>query len=406
MKILLVNSLYHPIVEGGAERSVQILAETYSLLDHSVAVLTLTPESSSSSEVLNGVRVYRVPLHNAYWPWNHGGRWDSMLWHWRDIDNGKMRESFGRVLDQERPQVVHSNGLAGFSVSVWKEASARGIPVVHTLRDYYLMCPKSNMYKSGKNCGAPCFACGLYGAPKRQATKWVQAVVGISRHLLESHERQGFFATTPKRAVIYNSYKPQTVVEPNPPTSRACLRVGYMGRILDEKGVGVLLAATSRLPTDAVEVLLAGSGDSDYVDGLKARYPGVRFLGYIPTPDLLNQIDVLAVPSLWNEPLGRVVLEAYAHGIPVIGSRRGGITELIDEGKTGFLFDPDSPVELDMAITRFLEDPNLALAMRANCLVKAQEFEPERIANLYLELYQELVREPAEAATCLTMNNA
>src|SRR3712207_547939 len=93
---------------------------------------------------------------------------------------------------------------------------------------------------------------------------------------------------------------------------------------------------------------IGAKGIPSYERYLHAKYrrPTIRFSGYVTPEAFLPEIDVLIVPSLWHEPFGRTVIEAFAHGVPVIGSKRGGITSLIEEGSTGFLFDPGYPEEL------------------------------------------------------------
>jgi len=97
------------------------------------------------------------------------------------------------------------------------------------------------------------------------------------------------------------------------------------------------------------------------------------------------------VPSLWHEAFGRAIIEAYAHGVPVIGSNRGGITELVEEGRTGFLFEPDQPKDLMEKMQRYIDKVNIVCDMRPNCLEKAPNFLPESIVEQYLEVWGNLI---------------
>ena len=171
------------------------------------------------------------------------------------------------------------------------------------------------------------------------------------------------------------------------------LRVGYLGRLFETKGLESLIDAVIHGPHDSSRLIIAGSGESAYEQSLRARCavaPGrVTFLGDVPPRALFEQIDVLAVPSLWHEPFGRVAIEANAWGIPVVASRRGGLPEIVEHGVTGSLFDPDDAGEL----TRLLGDlnPEQCQAMRTVCLQSAHQYLPEVIAGKYETLYRQVI---------------
>ncbi|MBI3492708.1 MAG: glycosyltransferase family 4 protein [Acidobacteria bacterium] len=142
------------------------------------------------------------------------------------------------------------------------------------------------------------------------------------------------------------------------------LRLGYVGTLVWHKGVHVLLDAIRSLPAAGYEVKIFGDPDvfPEYTAELRARAAGlpVTFMGAFDrgrVADVYAQIDVLVVPSLWLENSPLVIHEAYMAGVPVVGARIGGIPDLIDEGRTGLLYDPASPTDLAAALRGLLEDP-------------------------------------------------
>jgi glycosyltransferase involved in cell wall biosynthesis len=161
------------------------------------------------------------------------------------------------------------------------------------------------------------------------------------------------------------------------PTPREPNRSGilFVGRIAAEKGVVPLIEAMVFVVRQSPETILSivgpdqdGTERGSYLQGCKelvARLgiePNVRFPGPVANrklPDLLRRSRVLAVPSVWGEPLGVVVLEGLACGIPVVASRVGGIPELIDEGRTGLLVPPGDPQTLGRALLSALGDDSL-----------------------------------------------
>ncbi len=405
-KILFVNNLYAPNIIGGAERSVQFLAEALAAKGHPVTVLTLAPQTAQPHPVdrpierpieHHGVTVRYLPLRNLYWAFHNKDN-PTLLkpwWHVIDSYNLLMGRAVSEVLAEERPDVVHSNVLTGFSVAAWTAIKRHNLPLVHTLRDYYLMCPRSKMFRRGKNCRGQCWDCKLYAAPRQALSNQVDAVIGISRFVLERHLNAGYFATSPLKAVIHNTY--QADAPPVPLRTGSTLRLGYLGRLEANKGIEQLLETIT--PMQDVSLYVAGRGHESFETNLKRRFaaPHIHYLGFIPPAELFAKIDVLVVPSLWHEPLGRIVFEAYAHGLPVIATDRGGISEIVSPGETGFLFDPDVPESdersLERTITAFKQHADTEV-MRQHALTKAKDFLPHVIVEQHEALYERVLASP------------
>jgi glycosyltransferase involved in cell wall biosynthesis len=165
---------------------------------------------------------------------------------------------------------------------------------------------------------------------------------------------------------------------------RGPLRIGYVGTLVWHKGAHALLDAVRGLPSASFELKIFGSPDvfPDYTADLRARATGlpVRFMGSFDrdqTAGVYAQIDVLVVPSLWLENSPLVIHEAFMAGVPVVGARMGGIADLVDDGRTGLLYDPTSTAELEAALRRLIEHPEqlyeLAAGVRTRPRVKSIE---------------------------------
>jgi starch synthase len=182
----------------------------------------------------------------------------------------------------------------------------------------------------------------------------------------------------------------------------------FVGRITRQKGLPVLLRAASELIEEAQLVLLAGQADTpeqlaevtELVEGLRTGRNGRARSGVIWIPEMLPKAEVIqllthatvfACPSVY-EPLGIVNLEAMACGTAVVGSRTGGIPEVVVEGETGLLVPPGDPEALAAALNVLLRDPDLAEAMgQAGRKRAVAEFGWPAIAAQTAELYAELV---------------
>ena len=176
----------------------------------------------------------------------------------------------------------------------------------------------------------------------------------------------------------------------------------FVGRITRQKGVPVLLRAASGLIPEAQLVLLAGAADTqeqlaevtELVDGLRATRSGVFWIPeMLPKHDviqLLTHATVFAIPSIY-EPLGIVNLEAMACGTAVVGSRTGGIPEVVADGETGLLVPAGEPEPLAAALNTLLSDPDRAVAMgQAGRKRAVSEFGWPAIAAQTADLYAEL----------------
>jgi glycosyltransferase involved in cell wall biosynthesis len=151
----------------------------------------------------------------------------------------------------------------------------------------------------------------------------------------------------------------------------ATLRFGFLGTLLFSKGVHVLLEAYRMARTPSTSLVLHGSegGDPEYAERIRslAKECGARLAGRYDNArltEILSDIDVLVVPSLWHETYGIVVREGQLSGAPIIASRIGALTEAIREGVDGLLVEPGNSHELADKMRRFVEDPDLVSCMR------------------------------------------
>ncbi len=401
MRIALINTLYPPNVVGGAERSVQILAESLADTGQQVSIITLALDGIFKERLYNGVHVYEIPLRNIYVPFRQKALlFFKPLWHSIDVYNPWMARQVRNILVKINPHIVHTHNIAGFSVAVWATSKKLDLPVIHTIRDYYLMCPQTTMFKKDENCEKLCTICRFFSRPKYQLTRYVDVVTGVSRFAIKRHINHGYFQNI-KQVVIYNGYNISAVASVLKKTkkrsneskqpARSIFRFGYLGQLNKAKGIELLLQAFLSLPPGQAELWIAGRGAMGYEAHLKNISDGnnnIHWLGFVQPAELLNALDVLVVPSLWHDPAPRVVLEATSSGIPVIGALRGGIPELIEENKTGFLFDPDNPGDLEKVMRKCISSPEQVRKMRKQAREWAKRFSSPRMVKEYLQVYE------------------
>ena len=397
MKIMLVNKLYAPDIGGGAELTLADLSAGVQARGHEVMVVTTTSGDAVVEEEVAGVRVTRVPLRNIYW--HHGGArhgaLQRMIWHARDSHNAAMGDALGKVIARFHPDVVSFHNLAGFSTTAWDAAFAQRRPTVQVLHDYYNLCPRSQLFRDGKNCDRPCTSCSVFRRGRAEQSKGLGAVVGVSHAVLDAHVRNGLFADVGVRRVINNARPFGGATARDYPATAATF--GFIGTVAEWKGIRQLLDAFRSVAAEpgmpALRLLVAGDGEPAYVDELRATYAsdGVEFLGRVKQTEFFERIDVSIVPSIWHDPLPGVVFESLLFGVPVIGARRGGIPEMVVDRRNGLLYDPDEPGALATCIREMAVGAGLLRAYGEQARTGSDHFaDMGRVISEHLAVYDEV----------------
>jgi glycosyltransferase involved in cell wall biosynthesis len=314
MRILLVNSHGADPGYGGAERYVRDLAGGLERRGHDVTVLSAFPargDAGVTSRVLHRTDWRDARLRRVR---NHVG--DLVSAPWQRLD---------AVLGEERPDVLHTSNLPGIGSGVWECARRREIPVVHTLHDYHLLCPRTSLTRrDGSPCRPSPRLCGLR---TRRLSRWAGAVghlIAGSDHLLRV--MNGLFPAADPH-VVRLPLAPVPGAGEAPPAS-VPRTIGYIGALTATKGVELLLEARGSLAEAGLGLRLAGDGPLR--EAVAAS--GVDYAGRVDGTakgEFLASCDIGVVPSLWNEPSGPpyVVCEWLAAGRPVLVTRRPALLE-------------------------------------------------------------------------------
>jgi glycosyltransferase involved in cell wall biosynthesis len=253
------------------------------------------------------------------------------------------------VLERERPQIVHvHNTLPLLSPAVYYAAAAAGVPVVQTVHNYRLVCPKALLLRSGR----PCEDCVGKRLPwpgvvhrcyrdSRSATGAVAMMLGV-HWLLGTWTRRvsHYIALTHfmRRKLIEGGFPAaRIVVKPNFVTPDPGMGahdgryVLFVGRLAPEKGLRTLLRAWVHVG-DRIPLKIAGSGP---LESLVNDSPlGVEWLGPVRRPEILmlmQHASALVVPSDWYEGFPAIIAEAFATGLPVVASRLGALAEIVED---------------------------------------------------------------------------
>lgn len=377
-KICIIAAAYPPNIKGGGEKSTQLLARGLAALDNDITVLTV--DNADSQFMDKNVRVQTIRSPNIYWNFKHNQPpVRKLIWHVKENFNPHAVRTLVAKLEAINPDAAITSTIENFGNAAWEACHQLNIPVAHILRSYYTLCFKGTMFRNGENCQGRCLSCQAATFGRARSAAKVNGLIGISDFILQKHIP---YFSNARTAVIFNPVDATAVF--NEETEASEKIFGYLGRIEPEKGVELLLQAFQTLPDD-YQLIIAGTGKEEYVAYLKHKYPSerIQFLGWVAPDDVYRAVNFVIVPSMWNEPFGRTVIEAYSHGVAVIASARGGLQELIVEGETGQLFEPDDPKNVAAACLAAVENHLASPQVSLNLKQYADRFSVSNIAVQY-----------------------
>jgi GT2 family glycosyltransferase/glycosyltransferase involved in cell wall biosynthesis len=333
------------------------------------------------------------------------------------LHDRRLAAGFRRLLEEERPDLLHVHHLAGHAATLPGVAARRGIPILYQVQDWWSPCARVNLLDDEwRLCSGPapakCSAClpltGLFPAPllnralyaargrlTRQALRQADALVMGSQAIHRSYLDLGWLRPEDRAFVIPYGIERPAGRSGEPPPRRAPggpLRFGIIGSILPHKGIHVAFRAFQGVDpaTATLEVWGDTSASRLYTAGLSTLYsPAVRFSGRFDEErrgEIFARLDVLIVPSLGLESFGLVAREALAEGVPVLAARRGALAELFhgQEEPCGALFDPENVEELRGWIERLAARPEIVAAWAANPpRIKEMDEHAEEIEAVY-----------------------
>ncbi len=407
-RINVAMAVHHfpPNYNGGAEWRAYRTAQALQARGHRVAVtaverIDVPTENGVACEEENfqGVDVRRLAFDLQAAP-------DPFRWRY---DNPWIGEHFERYFEETKPDVFHLIGGYLITASALNTARRMGIPTVVTLTDFWFLCARVSMLRSnGEIATLPidpvrCARClgeesrryripgrlfpelmNLYWRSRKDKVQQmrdridcllstlnqVDVIISPSKFLRDFHIQAG----VDENRIVFSRQGRNLSSQPKPKQpSKGVLRIGFSGQINEHKGVHVLIDAVRTLPGAPLQVKIYGDLEMfpEYTAELKAQAaddPRIEFKGAYQRdelPEVFAGLDALVVPSLWRENSPNVILEAFGYQTPVIGTNFGGISELVDHGHNGLLFERGNAESLAEQIGRLLKEPGLLDQLQA-----------------------------------------
>ncbi|BAY08414.1 glycosyltransferase family 4 protein [Calothrix sp. NIES-2098] len=388
MHILKVHNYYQ--IRGGEEETIEAEARLLQQMGHQVEIY------QDTNDRLATLGAARMAIKTV----------------WSGEAYTTLKHRFG---DQTYDVMHVDNFFPLISPSIYYAAKEAGVPVVQTLHNYRLLCPNALFFREGRICedclGKPIPFPGVQHGCYRQSKATSAAVATM----LTVHRLLNTWTKMVDCYIALTEFARQKFIQGGLPAEKIVVKphfispdpgVGsgeggyalYVGRLSVEKGLDTLLAAWEQLG-GKIPLKIIGDGQlCDRVAEAVNKLPHVEWLGRKPMQEvyeLMGEAKVLIFPSKWYETFGRVAIEAFAKGTPVIAANIGAIAELVDPGRTGLHFRPGDSQDLAQKVEWVLSHPAELAQMRREARAEFEvKYTAEKNYQQLMEIYTQVQPHP------------
>lgn len=310
------------------------------------------------------------------------------------------------LVEQFRPDVIHvHNSFPLISPSLYWASGGAAVPIVQTLHNFRLLCAQAMLLRNGMIC-EDCVGRLPWRGVVRKCYRNSISQSAVLVGMLGTHRVLGTYRDKVTRYIALNEFCRDKFIEGGLPPERIVVKPNFVsiphaserarsgglfvGRLSEEKGVAVLCRALRALPTIGIDVIGIGPAETEMKE-----CDGVHLMGW-QDPEAVYQVmrrkAYLILPSISYENFPRTLVEAFACGLPVIASRLGAMAELIEDGRTGMLFDARSPQDLAEKIAWAEQNP---AALREMGVAARKEYEakytPDRNYEQLIDIYRDAI---------------
>ena len=409
MKILIINKFLYP--NGGSETYIFKLGEELTRQGHEVQYFGMEHEGRC---VGNNVNSYTKDMD-----FHGGSKLSKILYPIKTIYNSEAAHQIRKVLDDFEPDVCHLNNFNYqltpsiiVEINRWRKKTGRACRIVFTAHDYQLVCPNHmcNIPATHENCEkclkgqfSNCFknkcihnsrSKSLIGSleamywKKRKTYELIDAMICCSYFIKTKLDNNPVFAT---RTVMMQNF----VDGISDTEISGCHELSgipdkyilYFGRFSEEKGIKTLIDVCKKL--NDIKFVFAGSGE--YAEEIEHLDNAIN-LGFVkgmPLVQLIRNAAFSVYPSEWYENCPFSVMEALSYGVPVVGSRIGGVPELIKDNVNGVLFEPHNAEQLCAIIKRLSENDEELTGLREGArntrFTSLREYTEKLVNDIYNE---------------------
>jgi len=394
MKIVMISNLYPPYIFGGAEVYVKRISEDLVARGHEVVIITTSPTNKFEIEKRGGVKIYRIntnlyPLYER----NKHSLLIRVLWRGIDMANIYSLTIIKRVLKKEVPDIVHIHNFRGLSILSFKATKDLNLPTIFTAHDYSLMCPKSSLLRRDNTiCENPRKICQYYKNYNKYITNArVNLITAPSQFVLNKIRESGLFKGTLMIKL------PLGIKLDNRKLKKSYDKIDilFVGNLGWHKGVHILINAFKQIERSDITLHIVGKGEAfRTLKKIAGDDPRIIFYGFVPDnklDELYTKANIGVIPSIWYDNSPVVIYENLSHGNPVIGSKIGGIPELIEENYNGFLFEAGNVNELKEKLEYLINNRDILKKFSQNAVRYIKKYDMTKHINSLIRIYKEVI---------------
>jgi len=391
MRFLFLTNFFPPASRGGYEQWCQEVADGLRAHGHEVLVLTSTHERENLQspdpdwvERKLHLEMEIASLRNAFQFFTDRKK--------RELENLAILRG---IVKHHKPDAVLVWGMWNFprSLPALAEKLMPG-KVAFYIGDYWITLP--SQFEHYWNAPARNLITGFPKMLLKPIAQWMlrrekrpnlqlEHILFPSEFMREELKRKGI--SSPNAKIIYGASDTEPYASQRDENQKEKTSLLYIGRLTPEKGVHTAIEAVEKLVHEHginhIKLTILGDGDYDYVQYLHHLVDEKKIASYVDfmpaqpkeaLPALYHGSDIFLFTSIWPEPFGRVIVEAMASGLTVVGTAVGGAAEILVEDENALLFTPDDPVSLSQQLKRLIESSvlreKLALSGRQTALEK------------------------------------
>jgi glycosyltransferase involved in cell wall biosynthesis len=392
MKVLIIHNFYQSSSPSGED--VVFKNEVELLKKNSINVITYTRHNDEIEDY---------------------GVWAKFTLPFKNIWSKRTYRELIELIKKEKPDIAHFHNIWYLiSPSAYYACKDAGVPVVQTLHNFRIFCANGLLMRNGKVCeeciGKLPYRAILYGCYRNSRlfsipvafTEGIHNLLGTWGNIVDVYialtefgRRKFIEAGLPADKIFV---KPNFLLNPPQPNYSHQNYACFIGRISEEKGVDIVLESFKLLKNLQFRLKIVGDGPlRNYYEKKVERenINGVEFLGrkeHSECIEILRNAKFLIMPSICYETFAMTVIEAFACGKPVVASNLGALAELVQDGKTGLLFEPGNPKDLAEKIKWMVEHKDACIEMGRNARkVFEEKYTAERNFETLIGIYNKAV---------------